>query len=123
MEANDQLARIQQNRHRVQHTQRASTLIEQLVRHAVQGGALHEAVGIIARLADEEFRRHCRVAGLHGTTLLIHVDQASMVSSMQWRWFRQLAEALRTVRGGSKASGVRFAFGTVGVRIPVTNDE
>ncbi|MCH8967196.1 MAG: DUF721 domain-containing protein [Planctomycetes bacterium] len=123
MDAHGPLEWIQRNRRRVERTQRASTLIEQLVRRAAQDGPLHEAAGVIAGRVDEEFRRHCRVGGLRSRTLLIHVDQASMVSAMQWRWSSQLSEVLRAARGGIKASRVRFAFSTTGVRIPTTNDE
>ena len=123
MEVHDQLEWIQRNRRRVERTQRASALIEQVVRRAAQEGPLHEAAGVIAGRVDDEFRQTCRVGGLRGMTLLIHVDQASMVSAMQWRWSSQLSEALSAARGGIKASGVRFVFGTTGVRIPAQNDE
>ncbi len=123
MEVHDALDWIQRNRRRAERTQRASALVERLVRHAAQDETLHEAATILAGLVDEEFRRHCRVGGIRSAILLIHVDQASMVNAMQWRWSGQLREALKTARGGIKTLGVRFAFSTTGVRIPVSNDE
>lgn len=78
---------------------------------------LAEVGARIARLVDEDFRDHCRLAGFNQGVLTINVDSPGLVSQMRLRWLRPLRRALLSRSRNSRVSRLVFAPGSVGVAI------
>ena len=120
MDADCQLRWIQKNRATYDRARSVGPLFQQLAECVNEEGVLYETASILAHVVDEDFRRYCRIGGLRGATLVIHVGYAAMVHPMQLRWLGKLSEVLRSVRGRIRITRIAFAFGGGGVRIPAT---
>jgi len=120
MIADSQLEWVQKNRARKDRTHRVGLPIQQLVRQLETRAAATtpEILAAIADVADEEFRRHCRIIALDRKTLLVTVDDASMVYVMRLRWLGVLHSTLSHVTGFVR---ITFQFGCEGFPVSSRN--
>jgi len=118
MDPTRQLKWIQRNRGKRDRVREVGTLIQELTQRTE---AANDAAGIataIAGTVDREFRSHCRIATTHSATLVICVDEVSLVYPMRLRWLPALARGLAEIRVGRRISRIIFQFGNAGVEIP-----
>ena len=85
MLTNRQLDWVRRNRAGKEAVQRAGMIVARVAGRLDQEtlGVCREIGVALADLVDGDFRRHCRVAGLRGGTLVITVDHPARVASMR----------------------------------------
>ena len=110
---------ITRNRKKPDRARSAGSLVSNLADGLAmgEGAAFKSAAAAIASLVDEEFRRHCRIAGAGGGLLVIHVDEAGLVGPMRLRWSTVLLDAFareKSVRGMRR---VYFEWGRSGAPV------
>jgi len=119
-EERHQLEWIVKNRAKRSRLSRASSAIDEVVTTIGQRGlepALAVA-GALGAIVDDEFRRHCRVAGAAGGRVTIHVDTASLVSLMRMKWLEAIRAGLCVVDRRLGGGAIVFEPGRSGVEIP-----
>ena len=115
-----QLEWVLKNRARGDHAARAGTAVERVVTTVEQRGlgpAL-DAAKALRSVVDDEFRRHCRVAGAVDGKVTIHVDAAPLVSAMRMKWLSAVREELGTADRRWGRGTIAFTFGQSGVEVP-----
>ena len=75
---------------------------------ASDGNRLRAIAEALGRVVDDEFRRSCRVGGLKGATLWIHVNPSAPVSWFRMRWQGALPGLLKEVWPVSRIECVVF---------------
>ena len=118
MDSTRQLRWIQRNRGKRDRVREAGTLIQELTQRTEAADDAARIATAIAGAVDREFRTHCRIATTHSATLVIRVDEASLVYPMRLRWLSALARGLAEIRVGRRISRIIFQFGNAGVEIP-----
>ena len=68
-------------------------------------------------LVDDEFRAHCRLAGLNNGVLVVNVDEPARVSEMRHRWLAPLRRAVSGRGKNVRVGTIVFTLGTTGVAI------
>lgn len=118
MDRGRQLEWIQRNRGTRDYVRSIGTLSRQLTGRIEPGDVVVEIAAGIAELVDEEFRCHCRVGAARGATVVIRVDEASLIYAMRLQWRARLGEALLARSTGRRVHRIVFEFGNRGVCIP-----
>ncbi len=116
MDGRQRLAWMQRQRARRENVRLAGDAMARFAAELSAGPAMPDEAVLqaLADTVDAEFKRHCRVAGLQGQVLVIHVDEVSMVYPMRMRWSGPLGRLLASGFRRSSISGVRFRFGRAG---------
>ena len=120
MKLDERLLWVQKNRWRAAQTAQLGSLVQRWMKRACAPERLApvaHAAELLAGLVDEEFRNHCRIAGMEHGALIVHVDHPGMVYALRGRWRIPILEALGTMRGQAAVQGVVFRFGCDGWRI------
>ena len=123
MELDERLLWVQRNRWRTAQTVQLGPLVQRLIKQVCAPDPLARvahAADVLAGVVDEEFRNHCRIAGIKQGTLIVHVDHPGIVYALRGRWRVSLLEALGTIRGRAAIQQVIFRFGSDGWRIGPT---
>ena len=117
-----QLLWVHKNRRRRARSRHVGELIGALAQRASthEGFCSQELASIIRDTVDEEFLRHCRLAGVSRRTVVINVDLAPLIYSMRQRWSGVLDQALTARRRGKIATNVVFAYGKAGTALQST---
>lgn len=111
------VARNRQKRHREQSISDVTRgMVEQIRAYGFDPAM--QAADALAACVDDMFREHCRVASFKNHELLIHVNEAAMVSSMQRNWSQRISEQMRVSLGRGQVQKIVFQFGQDGVYIP-----
>ena len=120
---NDQrkLKWVQRNRQKKQRTKSLGEVAVEVVDRICQDGfdPMMKVADSLSNCVDDEFRDHCRVAGLQNQTLMIQVNQAARVSALQRRWSEEIKDHTRRVFGNATIKKINFRFGREGVLIPL----
>ena len=118
MPADLQLGWIHQNRSRRTRERRAGDVLGSLAREVRPADAerLHAVISTVASLVDQAFMRHCRVATLSKTAMVVTVDEPALVCPMRLRWLT-LRKTLCVGRPGRGVRSIIFRYGTTGVII------
>lgn len=119
---NDQrkLEWVQRNRQKKQRTSSIGDVAVEVVTRICQDGfdPMMKVADSLSNCVDDEFRDHCRVAGLQSQTLMIHVNQAARVSALQRRWSEKIKDYTKRTFGSGAIKKIDFRFGREGVLIP-----
>jgi hypothetical protein len=100
MDARKQMEWVQRNRGpRSRTTTIQAAVAELAAKLADEAEPLEAAAEALAGIVDEEFRRHCCVSKLSGTTLTIHVDEPAMVSLFRIQWGSRIRRDLPKALG------------------------
>lgn len=75
---------------------------------ASDGNRLRAIAESLNRVVDDEFRRSCRVGGLSGSTLWIHVIPSASASWIRMRWQGALPGLLKEQGSGPRVERVAF---------------
>jgi len=75
---------------------------------ASDGNRLQVIAESLSRVVDDEFRRSCRVGGVSGSTLWIHVIPSASASWIRMRWQGALPALLKEQGSGSRVERVAF---------------
>ena len=118
MDRKHQLQWVQRNRRRKGRVLHAGTMIQGIARQTKAEDEPVRVARAVADVVDDEFRRHCRVAGVRSVTVVVHVDHPSLVYSMQQQWLSPLSRALQGTDVGRRISRIVFESGHDGVRVP-----
>ena len=116
-----QLEWVVKNRAKRDRVSRAGIAIEQVVTTVEQRG-LEPALVVaqaLTSIVDDEFRRHCRVAGAMGGRVTIQVDAAPLVSAMRMKWLTAVREGLGAADRRWGGGTIAFEFGQLGVEVPL----
>ncbi len=95
MTVDHRLSWVQSNRKRAEHATPIGELVAKMAASMPARGDAEEAAAVIADLVDDEFRKHCRVAGQRNGPWVVNVDAPALVYPMRLRWSARLREALR----------------------------
>ena len=119
MDDETQLRWVMQNRSRSDRPRQAGTVIARMLKERWEADAerLAEVGANIDVLVDDEFRAHCRLAGLSRGVLTINVDDPAQVSEMRHRWLAPLRRAVSGRGKNVRVSTIVFALGAAGVTI------
>ncbi|MCH7838924.1 MAG: DUF721 domain-containing protein [Planctomycetes bacterium] len=111
---------VQRNRTRRNRTLDAQTVVQRLLDTVNTAGVEQTArmAKVLAGVVDHQFREHCRLAGIQGGALIVHVDHPSLVAFMRVQWSRRLCSVLQGQGGRCTARKVTFRPGQEGVPIP-----
>ncbi len=115
-----QLEWVAKNRTRRSRLSQAGSAIEKVVMTVEQQG-LEPALVMaqaLSPIVDDEFRRHCRIAGAVNGRVTIHVGVAPLVSVMRIKWLAAIREGLRAVDRRLGDGAIVFELGQLGVEIP-----
>lgn len=123
MDSARQFEWIQRNRCKRDRVRQAGTLIQELTQSVEAGDYPARIAAAIAGVVDGEFRTHCRIATIDSASLVIHVDEASLVYLMRLRWLSVLSSALLANRAGRRVRRIIFRFGNVGAEIPNPDEQ
>jgi len=94
------------------------TLVRRLADHLLRDDESRRRASLVAdRITDEAFRSHCRISGIRGRTVVVSVDNASLVAAMRGQWLRQLLTAFQSGLAGKPIDRVRFEYGKTGASI------
>ena len=96
----------------------AQRLVARDYNQAVERSA--EVARAVGGLVDEEFRAHCRVAGVRSGVLTFHVDEEEWVYQFNSRWHFYLRDELSRLHRGLKLRRIVFRWGAGGVAIPAS---
>jgi len=110
---------IMRNRARRETEERAGTLVRHLIEEVwtKDGQPALQVAGVIGRVVDDTFRKHCRVGSLQGGSLGIYVDEPSLVSAMRRRWSSRLVQVMAAQGGCPSANRIVFEYGMYGTTI------
>ncbi|MCH7885289.1 MAG: DUF721 domain-containing protein [Planctomycetes bacterium] len=111
---------VQRNRTRRNRTLDAQTVVQRLLDTVNTAGVEQTArmAKVLAGVVDHLFREHCRLAGIQGGALIVHVDHPALVAFMRVQWSRRLCSVLQGQGGRCTARKVTFRPGQEGVPIP-----
>lgn len=119
---NDQrkLEWVQRNREKKQQTRKIGDVAVEVVNRIRQDGfdPMMKVADTLSNCVDDEFRNHCRIAGLQYQTLMIHVDQPARISALQRRWSLEIMNQMRRAFGYGTIHKVDFRYGREGILIP-----
>lgn len=100
------------------HTVHAAALMKTVIGQLEVSASLAERVAqALADTVDDTFRSHCRVAGVAGGTLTIHVDSVTRVYAMRMTWVLVIRERLLRETAIGPIRRVVFQQGVDGVGI------
>ncbi|UCE62078.1 MAG: DUF721 domain-containing protein [Phycisphaerales bacterium] len=121
MSIEEELTWVQRNRARRPSERQAGQVMETLVVRECTDA--FERCGELARAlagyVDDDFRRHCRLAGVSRGVLTINVDEPSLLYAMRMRWEGVLGDAVRRCGRRGVIGRVVFEYGGTGMRVPV----
>ena len=115
-----QLEWIAKNRTKRSRVSPAISAIQKIVTTVEQQGLepAQAAAQALSPIVDDQFRRHCRIAGAINGRVTIHVDAAPLVSVMRMKWSGAIRERLRVVDRRLGDGAILFEPGQSGVGIP-----
>ena len=111
---------VWRNRQKKQRSQHISDVTKGMIER-IRADGFDPAMRVADALSacvDDEFREHCRVVSFKNRSVLIHVNEAAMVSSIQRNWSQRMSEQLRASLGRGQVQKIMFQFGRDGVFIP-----
>lgn len=115
-----QLEWVAKNRTRRSRLSQAGSAIEKIVTTVEQKGLKPAlaAAKAMSPIVDDEFRRHCRIAGVVNGRVTIYVDVPTLVSVMRRKWLGAIREGLSVVNRRLGDGAIVFELGQAGVEIP-----
>ena len=115
-----QLEWVQHNKGRRNRLLDAQAVVQRLLETVNTAGVEQTArmAKVLAGVVDHRFREHCRLAGIQGGALIVHVDHPTLVSYMRLQWSRRLCSVLYRQGGRCTARKVTFQPGQEGMPIP-----
>ncbi len=118
MTVDRRLAWVQSNRRRAERATLVGQSVAKMTASMPARGEAEEVAVIMADQVDDEFRKHCRVAGQRNGPWVVNVDAPALVYPMRLRWSARLREALLQAGGRRLARELLFVYGSAGVDIP-----
>ncbi len=112
------LSWVQSNRRRAERATPVGQLVAKMAESMSARGEAEEVAVVMTDLVDDEFRKHCRVAGQRNGPWVVNVDAPALVYPMRLRWSARLREALSQAGGRRLGRELLFAYGSAGVDIP-----
>lgn len=105
-----QIAWIQRNRIRTDRTRQAGNAVAPLVANLLADGrSINQSLADkIAEVVDVEFQERCRLEAVLGNTLVISVDDASLVYPLRLRWSVRLTRLLAAAQRHPRIRSIRF---------------
>jgi len=99
-------------------TVHVGALLEAQARRAGAAASVTQRVAqALADTVDDEFRAHCRVAGLAAGTLTIHVDHAARIYLVRRTWVLAIRDRLLAEGGIGPVQRIIFEQGLEGAPI------
>ncbi len=120
MTAQKKLKWTQENRRRDDGRQvPVGTLVRRLA-DGLQGDdeeGRRRAAHAAGRITDDVFRSHCRIGCIRDRTVVVTVDNASLVAAMRGQWLRPLLTAFQSGLPGKPINRILFEYGNSGADI------
>ena len=119
MDDEAQLRWVMRNRSRSDRARPAGAVIARILKEKWSADAerLATVAADLDALVDEEFRDHCRIAGLNNGVLTINVDDPGRVSAIRHRWLTPLQAAMSSRGTDSRVGRILFTVGSTGTTL------